>query len=114
METGQGAETGRDQGHAVTALGWAAEAARVIQSQGSDVYSLYDDLILKGAEYTAKYNLGHEVPYDPKFYRCEAILVNGPWDAPSNISRGVASGPHVWDVRLARSSDTLESVELTI
>ncbi|KAI6087342.1 chondroitin AC/alginate lyase [Hypoxylon rubiginosum] len=97
-ESGQGAETGRDQGHATTALGWAAQAARVVESQGYDVYSLYNNLILKGAEYTAKYNLGYDVPYDPKFYRCEAILVNGPWDAPSNISRGVASGPHVWDI----------------
>ncbi|KAI1249708.1 hypothetical protein MGN70_009322 [Eutypa lata] len=97
-ETGQGSETGRDQGHATTALGWAAEAARVVQSQGHDIYSLHDNLILKGAEYTAKYNLGYEVPYDPKFYRCEAILVNGPWDAPSNISRGAATGPHVWDI----------------
>ncbi|KAI1652458.1 chondroitin AC/alginate lyase [Daldinia decipiens] len=97
-ETGQGAETGRDQGHAMTALGWAAEASRVVQSQGYDIYSLHDNLILKGAEYTAKYNLFYEVPYDPKFYRCEAILVSGPWSMPSNISRGAASGPHVWDI----------------
>ncbi|KAK6948054.1 hypothetical protein Daesc_009818 [Daldinia eschscholtzii] len=106
-ETGQGAETGRDQGHATTALGWAAEAARVVQSQGYDVYSLYGNLILKGAEYTARYNLGYEVPYDPKFYRCEAILVNGPWSAPSSISRGVASGPHVWDVSFSQQPPVL-------
>ncbi|KAL6886752.1 chondroitin AC/alginate lyase [Trichoderma evansii] len=98
-ETGQGAETGRDQGHAQGALGWTAEAARVMQSQGTDVYSLGDNLLLKAAEYTAKYNLGYDVPYDPKFYRCEAILINGPWALPSNISRGVAKPPpKVWDI----------------
>lgn len=70
-----------------------------MQSQGTDVYSLGDNLLLKAAEYTAKYNLGYDVPYDPKFYRCEAILINGPWAVPSNISRGVAKPPpKVWDV----------------
>lgn len=95
--TGQGSETGRDQGHSKGALGWAAEAARVIQSQGTDVYGEGDHLILKGSEYTAQYNLGNDVPYDKKFYRCEAILVNGPWERPSNISRGIPS-PAVFDV----------------
>lgn len=94
--TGQSAETGRDQGHTLTGLGWAAEAARVIQSQGFDAYSEGDNLLMKAGEYSAKYNLGHEVPYDPKFYRCEAILVNGPWSAPSNISRGTTVP--TWDV----------------
>lgn len=103
-ETGQGGETGRDQGHAVTGLGWAAEAARVIQSQGTDVYSLGGNLLLKAAEYSAKYNLGYTVPYDPTFYRCEAILINGPWSAPSTIGRGLGNNsatsqtPAVWDV----------------
>ncbi|UKZ74950.1 hypothetical protein TrVFT333_002620 [Trichoderma virens FT-333] len=98
-ETGQSAETGRDQGHAQGGLGWTAEAARIMQSQGTDVYSLGDNLLLKAAEYTAKYNLGYDVPYDPKFYRCEAILINGPWALPSNISRGVAKPPpKVWDI----------------
>ncbi|KFY99346.1 hypothetical protein V498_00842 [Pseudogymnoascus sp. VKM F-4517 (FW-2822)] len=89
-ETGQGAETGRDQGHAVTSLGWAAYAARVIQSQGVDVYALGDNLLLKAAEYAAKFNLNNDVVYDPKFYRCEAVLINGPWAKPSNISRGIS------------------------
>ncbi|KAL1878549.1 hypothetical protein VTK73DRAFT_7890 [Phialemonium thermophilum] len=97
--TGQGAETGRDQGHAMGALGWTAEAARTVQSQGVDLYALENNLLLRAAEYTAKYNLGHDVPYDPKFYRCEAVLINGPWSAPSNISRGVSTGiPKVWDI----------------
>ncbi|PMD50903.1 chondroitin AC/alginate lyase [Hyaloscypha bicolor E] len=103
-QTGQGAETGRDQGHAVSGLGWTALAARIIQSQGTDVYSVGNNLLLTAAEYSAKYNLGHDVPYDPKFYRCEAILINGPWSAPSTISRGLGKTsattqtPGVWDI----------------
>ncbi|KAH6646150.1 chondroitin AC/alginate lyase [Truncatella angustata] len=97
--TGQGAETGRDQGHAQGAVGWSAESARIIQSQGTDVFSLGDNILLKAGEYTAKYNLGLDVPYDPKFYRCEAILVNGPWSGPSPISRGVLSNtPRIYDI----------------
>ncbi|KAB5575334.1 chondroitin AC/alginate lyase [Coniochaeta sp. 2T2.1] len=98
--TGQSAETGRDQGHAKGGLGWSAEAARVIQSQGFDVHGYGDNLLLRASEYIAKYNLGEEddVPYDRKFYRCEAVLVNGPWDRPSAISRGVRQSPAVFDI----------------
>ncbi|RYP21719.1 hypothetical protein DL765_002075 [Monosporascus sp. GIB2] len=97
--TGQGAEAGRDQGHAHGAVGWAAEAVRVVQPQGTDVYSLEDNLLLRAGEYVAKYNLGHEVPFDRKFYRCEAILVNGPWSKPSPINRGASNGtPQVHDI----------------
>jgi hypothetical protein len=59
---------------------------------------------MKAAEYAAQYNLGYDVPYDRTFYRCEAILINGPWAAPSNITRGLgllstgAKTPGVWDV----------------
>lgn len=98
MRTGQGAEIGRDQGHAKDALAWAAQAARVIQSQGRDVYGYGDHLLLKASEYAAKYNLGYDVEYDRNFYRCEAILVNGPWAQPSNISRGITAG--AFDVSL--------------
>jgi hypothetical protein len=106
--TGQSAESGRDQGHTKGALGWSAEAARIIQSQGFDVYGYGDNLLLKASEYISKYNLGEDVPYDRKFYRCEAILVNGPWERPSNISRGVG-GPAVFDVGFSVSQSRLPS-----
>lgn len=70
-----------------------------MQSQGwEDSYTVLDTLLLKGGEYAAKYNLGHDVPFDLSFYRCEAILVNGPWAQPSEIKRGIAGSPKVWDV----------------
>lgn len=113
--TGQGSETGRDQGHAVTSLGWAAEAARVMQSQGwEDSYTILDNLVLKGGEYAAKYNLGYDVPYDRKFYRCEAILVKGPWAQPSEIKRGIVGSPKVWDVSFTRSPPGQINVKLLV
>lgn len=60
-----------------------------MQSQGwQESYTILDTLLLKGGEYAARYDLGYDVPYDRKFYRCEAILVKGPWDRPSEIKRG--------------------------
>lgn len=102
-KTGQSAESGRDQSHAQSGLGWSAYAARTIQSQGYDIWSEGDSLLLKAAEYAAKYNLGNDIPYDNKFYRCEAVLVNGPWAEISEQNRGVgltngALSPAIWDI----------------
>lgn len=60
------------------------------------MFSLYDNALLKGAEYGAKYNLNYTVPYDPTYYRCEAVLVNGPWANISEIARGLTRP--VWDL----------------
>lgn len=82
----------------MSGMAWSAYGARVAQTQGSDLYSLNNNLLLKAAEYTAKYNLNETVTYDPKWYRCEAILVDGPWATISNISRGVTAKNPVWDI----------------
>ena len=95
--SGQSAESGRDQGHAQYGLGWLALASRVVRNQGYDLFRYADDLIFKGSEYLAKFNLNETVPYDPSFYRCEAVLVNGPWASNSNINRGVV-GTDIWDL----------------
>lgn len=104
-KTGQSSESGRDQGHATSGLAWTAQAARTVQSQGGDLYGIGNNLLLKGAEYAAQYNLGNDVPYDPKFYRCEAILINGPWSQISPITRGIGIIPStgamsapIWDM----------------
>ncbi len=62
-ETGQCQESGRDQQHTQLGLGHLAEAAEVAYNQGVDLYSLADNRLLVGFEYTAKYNLGEDVPF---------------------------------------------------
>ncbi|AWW29222.1 hypothetical protein DN752_03175 [Echinicola strongylocentroti] len=62
-ETGQSQESGRDQPHVMFGIGSLAEACEVGYHQGLDMYGALDNRLLKGYEYTAKYNLGHEVPY---------------------------------------------------
>ncbi|RHZ54714.1 hypothetical protein CDV55_104079 [Aspergillus turcosus] len=97
-ETGQSGEAGRDQSHTMSGIGWAAYGARVGQSQGVDLYGLGHNLLLKAAEYAAKYNLNETVEYDPKWARCEAVLVNGPWATISEQNRGVTNQNPIWDI----------------
>lgn len=65
MESGQCQESGRDQAHTQMGLDFLATCAETAWNQGVDLYSAADNRLLKGFEYTAKYNLGHDVPYKP-------------------------------------------------
>jgi hypothetical protein len=62
--TGQIQESGRDQAHSMLGIGALATVCELAWKQGDDLYSALDDRLLKGYEYTAKYNLGHDdVPF---------------------------------------------------
>lgn len=64
-KTGQCQESGRDQTHAQLGLGALAEICEIAYKQNDEsLYKSYDNLLLKGFEYTAKYNLGFNVPFD--------------------------------------------------
>ncbi|TCC88628.1 hypothetical protein EZ428_18495 [Pedobacter frigiditerrae] len=65
-ESGQCQESGRDQAHAQLGLGNLAECAEIAYNQGIDLYGALNNRLLKGFEYTAKYNLGGEVPFEVK------------------------------------------------
>ncbi|MCD0487637.1 alginate lyase family protein [Pedobacter sp. MC2016-14] len=62
---GQVQESGRDQGHTQLGIAMLAECSAIAWNQGLDLYSYNDNLLLKGFEYTAKYNLGQPVPFKP-------------------------------------------------
>jgi hypothetical protein len=62
-EAGQCQESGRDQQHVQLGLGALAEACEGAWRQGVDLYGEADNRLLKGFEYTAKYNLGEEVSF---------------------------------------------------
>lgn len=62
-ETGQCQESGRDQTHAQLGLGMMSMLCEVAWKQGTDLYGVLDNRLQKGYEYTAKYNLGYEVPF---------------------------------------------------
>ncbi|KAL2871184.1 uncharacterized protein BJX67DRAFT_343759 [Aspergillus lucknowensis] len=62
---GQGQESGRDQGHSALDQQLLAAIGQQAWNQGEDLFSLNDSLILRGAEYFARYNLGYDVPFEP-------------------------------------------------
>ncbi len=62
-EAGQCQESGRDQTHTQLGLGMLAACAEIGWNQGLDMYGAEADRLLKGFEYTAKYNLGNSVPF---------------------------------------------------
>jgi hypothetical protein len=63
-EFGECQESGRDQSHTQMGLGYLGCAAEIAWKQGVDLYAAFDNRLLAGYEYTAKYNLGHDVPYE--------------------------------------------------
>lgn len=62
---GECQESGRDQLHTQMGLGYLSCACEMAWKQGVDLYSAADNRLAQGFEYTAKYNLGEEVPFKP-------------------------------------------------
>lgn len=63
-ESGQCQESGRDQAHTQMGLEFLANTCETAWIQGVDLYGALDNRLLRGFEYTAKYNLGFDVPYE--------------------------------------------------
>ena len=84
-DAGQVQETGRDQAHTQLGIGMLAECCEMAWHQGLNLYAYADNRLLKGFEYTAKYNLGYnDIPYTPMLDR------TGKYHHmhPSEIARG--------------------------
>ncbi|QDT09624.1 DUF6250 domain-containing protein [Planctomycetes bacterium K23_9] len=62
-EFGECQESGRDQSHVQMGMGFLACACEMAWRQGVDLYAAADNRLARGFEYTAKYNLGEDVPY---------------------------------------------------
>lgn len=81
---GQLQESGRDQGHSLLCVGLMGIICEMAWNQGDDLYGYDDNRVLKGAEYTAKYNFaGLSVSFEP-YNNCE----NWASDEISDYGRG--------------------------
>jgi hypothetical protein len=67
---GQGQEAGRDQGHATLVISLIGAFCKIAYDQGEDLFAYKDNKVLALAEYTAKYNLGEDVPWT-NYTNCE-------------------------------------------
>jgi fibronectin type 3 domain-containing protein/regulation of enolase protein 1 (concanavalin A-like superfamily) len=85
---GQGQEIGRDQGHATLDVAQVAALCQMAWNQGVDLYGYENNKVLAVAEYTAKYNLGNDVPFAP-YANTDGWLMT----APSSGSRGTPARP---------------------
>ncbi len=81
-------KAGRDQGHAMLDLALIGPFATAAFNQGDDVWAYNDSVILKGAEYAAKYNLGNDVNYTPYLAIDSSGTVVYNQTTISNVSRG--------------------------
>lgn len=97
-------ESGRDQGHSIMGIGLMAAFCEMAWSQGIDCWGHDDNRFLKAAEYVAKYNLGHDVPFT------EYTWQSGPSSTPPHVGwqthteiSGTARGQQrpVWELILA-------------
>ena len=91
---GQMQESGRDQGHALMALGLALDICQVGLTQGDDLYAYMDDRIAAGIEHVAALNFGGvaggSLPWITYNYAdCRGVMGQG-WaqDAPNEGGKG--------------------------
>ena len=84
-ETGQCQESGRDQGHAQLGLGALCETCEMAWEQGDDLWGTLDNRLMNGIEYTARYNLGYDVPFET-WTDCTGLYND--WTEPGSMGRG--------------------------
>ncbi len=89
-ESGQCQETGRDQAHVQLGLEALADICEMAWEKGDDLWGVLDNRLLKGFEYTAKYNLGYDVPFTT-WIDCTGLY--NYWTEPGAMSRG-----KLWDI----------------
>jgi hypothetical protein len=76
--SGECQESGRDQQHTQLGLAHMGDCCEMAWHQGLDLYATLDNRLLLGFEYTARYNLEEDVPFEPDIdqtgkYRHEVI-----------------------------------------
>ena len=84
-ETGQCQETGRDQAHAQLGLEALCQTCEMAWRKGDDLWGALDNRLMKGLEYTARYNLGYNVPFE-RWTDCTGLYND--WTEPGAMQRG--------------------------
>ena len=89
-EPGQCQESGRDQNHAQLGLGMMCDICEMAWEQGDDLWGALDNRLMRGIEYSARYNLGHDVPFQ-RWTDCTGLYND--WTEPGSMGRG-----RLWDI----------------
>ena len=89
---GQMQESGRDQGHALMALGLAIDICQVGLNQGDDLYAYMDDRIAAGIEHVAAFNFGGVAGSNLPWINYNYADCRTAWSAPWVQSGGPNEG----------------------
>lgn len=90
LPSGQTQETGRDQSHAQLALWVMAGTCALAATQGDDLWGAEDCRLGRALDYAARYNLGHDVPFE----RMDDLTgLYSAWTRPGAMGRG-----RLWDI----------------
>lgn len=95
---GQMQESGRDQGHALMALGLATDICQIGWNQGDDLFSLMDNRLAAGIEYVAAYNSGTDaLPWSEYWYHDVRTAIHNSWKMTGNNESGRGAFRPYWD-----------------
>ena len=98
---GQMQESGRDQGHAVMALGCALDICQIGFNQGDDLFAYMDDRIAAGAEFVAAMNFGGVAAEDLPWHLYEYADCRGvrgsSWQMAGPSTAGLGERRPMWD-----------------
>lgn len=95
---GQMQESGRDQGHALMALGLAVDICQMAWNQGDDLFSHMDNRLAAGIEFVAAYNSGTDnLPWTEYWYRDVRTADHNAWKQTDNNGGGRGERRSYWD-----------------
>jgi hypothetical protein len=95
---GQMQESGRDQGHALLALGLAVDIAQTGWNQGDDLFGYMNNRLAAGIEYLAAYNSGvDDLPWTEYWYHDVRTNILSSWRMSGNNSGGRGAFRPYWD-----------------
>lgn len=98
---GQMQESGRDQGHALMALGLALDICQVGLNQGDDLFAYMNDRIAAGIEHVAAFNFGgvdgSDLPWITYNYADCRTAWSAPWVQTAPNEGGKAEYRPYWD-----------------
>ncbi|MFV0470914.1 MAG: carbohydrate-binding protein [Paludibacteraceae bacterium] len=77
LSNGQSQESSRDQEHAALGIGILSSMAEIAWNQGYDIYSMYDNRILKGYEWAMRYNVSYLQAYPDQQTSWEPTVESG-------------------------------------
>ncbi len=113
---GQMQESGRDQGHALMALGLAADICQIGWNQGDDLYGYMDNRIAAGAEHVAAYNHAwlevEDLPWTEYWYHDCRTAIHNSWKMGGMNGGGRGGHRPFWD-RIIGHFEGIKGVKMT-